>query len=407
MFIDEIKVSAKAGHGGAGCIAFHREAFRPKGGPSGGNGGAGGSVILEASHDLNNLIAQFYQPQLTAENGRPGLGKRKTGRSGHDLTISVPCGTMVWRLEELSGPEDATGNPDDGDLTASDLPQDADETRDPEGALDAMRGPGATMKARGREMALEIDLENVAEDPAPRSGFRRHFVVDLTEHGQRHVLCQGGRGGLGNMNFATARRQVPRFAQPGEPGEEGRYLLELQTMADIGLVGYPNAGKSTLLTAISQARPKVAPYPFTTLHPQIGIVEYDNFRRLTVCDIPGLIAGAHENVGLGHAFLRHVERCKSLVILLDMAGEDGRKPWDDYHQLLQELEWYGHALVDKPRLVVANKMDEPAAAKHLRQFRKKLGSLPVLEIAAAFDLGIAEFRDLILRAVEANSPAAP
>ena len=201
-------------------------------------------------------------------------------------------------------------------------------------------------------------------------------------------MCKGGRGGLGNRNFATAARQTPRFAQPGEPGDEGDYLLELRIMAEVGLVGYPNAGKSTLLTAISKARPKVAPYPFTTLHPQIGIVEYADWHRLTVCDVPGLIEGAHNNVGLGHEFLRHIERCKILVLLLDMAGTDNRAPWDDYKQLLKELELYDPALLEKPRLVVANKMDEAVAEKNLKQFKKKIKKVSLLPISAAFDQGI-------------------
>ena len=218
------------------------------------------------------------------------------------------------------------------------------------------------------------------------------LVVDLTEHGQRFILCKGGRGGLGNRNFATAARQTPRFAQPGEPGDEGNFLFELRIMAEVGLVGYPNAGKSTLLTAISRARPKIAPYPFTTLHPQIGIVEYPDFHRLTVCDVPGLIEGAHRNVGLGHEFLRHIERCKMLVLLLDMAGADGRAPWDDYKSLLSELELYDPALLERPRLVVANKMDEPAAAENLKKFKRRIRKTPVLPIAAAFDQGIDEFK---------------
>ena len=213
-------------------------------------------------------------------------------------------------------------------------------------------------------------------------------------------MCQGGRGGLGNRNFATAARQTPRFAQPGEPGGEGNYLFELRIMAEVGLVGYPNAGKSTLLTAISKARPKIAPYPFTTLHPQIGIVEYADFHRLTVCDVPGLIEGAHQNVGLGHAFLRHIERCKILVLLLDMAGTDGRAPWDDYQQLLSELKLYDPALLEKPRLVVANKMDEPVAEKNLKQFKKKIRKVPALPISAAFDQGVEKFRKVIREAVE-------
>ena len=228
-------------------------------------------------------------------------------------------------------------------------------------------------------------------------------MADLTQHGQRFVLCKAGRGGLGNRNFATARRQAPRFAQPGEPGEEGEYLFELRILAEVGLVGYPNAGKSTLLTAISKARPKVAPYPFTTLHPQIGIVEYADFHRLTVCDVPGLIEGAHQNVGLGHAFLRHIKRCKVLVVLLDMAGTDNRAPWDDYQKLLSELELYDPALVERPRIVVANKMDETVAEENLKKFKKKIRKTPVLPISAAFDEGIEKFRQQIREAVAENS----
>ena len=212
-------------------------------------------------------------------------------------------------------------------------------------------------------------------------------------------MCKGGRGGLGNRNFATARRQTPRFAQPGESGDEGDFLLELRIIADVGLVGYPNAGKSTLLTAISHARPKIAPYPFTTLHPQIGIVEYPDFHRLVVCDVPGLIEGAHRNVGLGHAFLRHIERCKILVLLLDMAGTDGRAPWDDYKQLLSELELYDPALVKRPRLVVANKIDEPVAADNLKKFKRKIPKTPVLPISAAFGEGMEKFRSTIRKSV--------
>jgi GTP-binding protein len=205
---------------------------------------------------------------------------------------------------------------------------------------------------------------------------------------------------LGNRNFATAARQSPRFAQPGEPGAEGEFRFELRIIAEVGLVGYPNAGKSTLLTAISHARPKVAPYPFTTLHPQIGIVEYPDFSRLTVCDVPGLIEGAHQNVGLGHAFLRHIQRCKILVVLLDMAGTDGRAPRDDYANLLKELELYDPALVEKPRLIVANKMDEAVAEANLKKFKRHVRKTPVLPIAAAFDQGIEEFKRTIREAVE-------
>ena len=396
MFIDEIKVYAKAGHGGKGAVAFHREAYVTKGGPSGGNGGRGGSVILQADHDLNNLIQQFYVPRLIAEVGEGGMGKGKDGLAGKDLIIKVPCGTLVWQLKDTTPPIQKKMSRPDGD------DDDDIEPENPLFSTGTSKRPVIRSSA-GVSSALEMDLSQEDDDTekfsAPEN--KGELVADLTTHGQQFVLCKGGRGGLGNRNFATARHQTPRFAQPGEPGTEGDYRLELRIVAEIGLVGYPNAGKSTLLTAISRARPKVAPYPFTTLHPQIGIVEYaHDYKRLTVCDVPGLIEGAHNNVGLGHKFLRHIQRCKILVLLLDMAGTDNRKPWDDYKQLLKELELYDPALVEKPRLVVANKMDEPAAEKFLKQFKTKFKKVKVLPISAAFDQGMDKFRQVIREEVE-------
>jgi GTP-binding protein len=393
MFIDEIKIYAKAGHGGKGCVAFHREAFVPKGGPSGGNGGRGGSVILQADHDLNNLIQQYYQPRLIAKDGGHGLGKGMDGHAGDDLIVKVPCGTLVWRIKDTT-PAIETKMTEDGD---------EDEDEKPTFKTSASKRP--LIRSAGGMIAQEIDLSKEASEEAfPDDLQKGEIVADMTTHGQQFILCKGGRGGLGNRNFATPRRQTPRFAQPGEPGTEGEYLFELRIMAEVGLVGYPNAGKSTLLTAISKARPKVAPYPFTTLHPQIGIVEYaDDFRRLTVCDVPGLIEGAHQNVGLGHEFLRHIERCKVLVLLLDMAGTDGREPWNDYRQLLKELELYDPALLKKSRLVVANKMDEAVAGDHLKQFKKKIKKVSPLPLSAAFGEGMEKFRKTIRKLVEEAS----
>ena len=393
MFVDEIKIYARAGHGGKGCVAFQREKFRPKGGPSGGNGGAGGSVILQADHDLNNLIAQYYQPRLLAQDGEGGLGKGMDGHAGKDLIVKVPCGTLVWQSAGSTGIQPTTKpgrNFED------------EEKGKPKFAASASTRP--LIRSASGVWAQEIDLSREGTEEGASSADKGELIADLTEHGQQFVVCQGGRGGLGNRNFATAARQTPRFAQPGEPGGEGDFLLELRIIAEVGLVGYPNAGKSTLLTAISKARPKIAPYPFTTLHPQIGIVEYDDFHRLTVCDVPGLIEGAHQNVGLGHAFLRHIERCKILVLLLDMAGTDNRTPWDDYQQLLNELELYDPTLLYKPRLVVANKMDEAIAEKNLKQFKKKIKKVALLPISAAFDEGIEKFKDTIREAVEEVSP---
>jgi GTP-binding protein len=390
MFIDEIKIYARAGHGGKGCVAFHREAYVAKGGPSGGNGGRGGSVILRADHDLNNLIAQYYQPRLIAEGGEAGMGKGMDGHAGKDLVIKVPCGTLVWKSVDEHLPESKVEEEEDeGDAK-------------PMFKTSVSKRP--LIRSAGGNVAQEIDLSKEDGGAAGSSSAEKgELVADLTEHGQEFVLCKGGRGGLGNRNFATAARQAPRFAQPGEPGDEGSFLFELRIMAEVGLVGYPNAGKSTLLTAISKARPKVAPYPFTTLHPQIGIVEYDDWKRLTVCDVPGLIEGAHIDVGLGHAFLRHIQRCKVLVLLLDMAGTDARAPWDDYKQLLRELELYDPALLEKPRLVVANKMDEAIAEKNLKEFKKKIKKTAVMPISAAFDEGIEKFKKTIREEVEEAS----
>src|SRR6202789_4142850 len=397
MFIDEIKIYAQAGHGGKGCVAFHREAYVTKGGPSGGNGGRGGSVILQADHDLNNLIQQYYVSRLIAKGGEAGMGKGMDGHAGADLIIKVPCGTLVWQLPSVK-PVEGEGSEE----------EDEDEDEDEKPVLRASSSRRPVIRRSGGVLAQEIDLskEDDASESAVADSAKGELVADLTEHGQQFVLCKGGRGGLGNRNFATAARQTPRFAQPGEPGEEGDYLFELRIMAEIGLVGYPNAGKSTLLTAISRARPKIAAYPFTTLHPQIGIVEYADWKRLTVCDVPGLIEGAHNNVGLGHEFLRHIQRCKILVLLLDMAGTDNRKPWDDYKQLLKELELYDPALLEKSRLVVANKMDEAVAEENLKQFKKKIKKVSLLPISAAFDQGMEKFLLTIREAVEEASEAA-
>jgi GTP-binding protein len=328
---------------------------------------------------------------LIAETGSPGLGKGMDGPAGKDLIIKVPCGTLVWQVAGAKIDENAPEPDEDSEAEPKALPT-------------SSRGR-PMMRHAGDERAMEIDLD--ADAPPPRVGAEKgDLVIDLTEHGQQFILCKGGRGGQGNRNFATSRRQTPRFAQPGEPGDEGDYLFELRTIAEVGLLGFPNAGKSTLLTAISKARPKVAAYPFTTLHPQVGIVEYGDYRRMTVCDVPGLIEGAHENVGLGHEFLRHIERCKALVILLDMAGVDGRKPWDDYKQLLEELALYDPGLLEKPRIVVANKMDEPVAEENLKAFKRKVRKIAVLPMSAAFDQGIEQFKKVIREAVEQVEAAA-
>jgi GTP-binding protein len=370
MFVDTVKVQARAGKGGNGCIAFSHEPFKPKGGPCGGDGGKGGDVILQADHDINNLIAQYYSPHLHAKDGRPGEGKGKTGRGGKKLIVKVPCGTLVWKLPTPKPPS-----------------EEADV---------------AVFRKAGKAEALEINFEAQPEEEPEPELLEPEVIADLTEDGQQFILCAGGRGGKGNMHFTSSVRQAPRFAQEGEDGEEGTYRLELRMLAEIGLVGYPNAGKSTLLSAISSARPKIAAYPFTTLHPNIGIVEFADYSRLTVCDIPGIIEGAHNNVGLGHAFLRHVLRCRVLVFMIDMAGTDNREPWDDFRQLLTELEMYNPELLNRPRLVAANKMDEEPAAEKLKRFQDEVGPVNVVEISAAFDIGLEDLKNKMQQIVAAQ-----
>ncbi len=397
MFVDSVKIVARAGHGGNGCVALLREAFRPKGGPCGGDGGRGGDIVLEACHDINNLIAQYYSPRIVAKNGLPGQGKGKTGKSGPTVVVKVPCGTTIWRLvdpETARIQEAYQRGSDSGQEDLSESEASIEET----GAADGM------IRHQGSERAVEIDLEHTQKeetDSEPR--LQKELAADLVEDGQRFVLCRGGKGGLGNQHFANSKHQTPRFAQPGQPGDEGTFLLELRILAEIGLVGYPNAGKSTLLTAISKARPKIAPYPFTTLHPQIGVLEFSDYHRITVCDIPGLIDGAHQNVGLGHAFLRHIQRCRALVLLIDMAGTDARKPWDDFKQLRKELELYDPKMLEKPYVVAANKMDMEESQAHLRSFKRRLRGVKVIELAAAFDEGVSPLKD-VMRAMAAQSP---
>ena len=397
MFVDSVKIVARAGHGGNGCVALLREAFRPKGGPCGGDGGRGGDIVLEACHDINNLIAQYYSPRIVAKNGLPGQGKGKTGKSGPTVVVKVPCGTTIWRLVD---PE--TARIQEAYQRGSDSGQ--EDLSESEASIEKTGATDGMIRHQGSERAVEIDLEHTQEeetDSEPR--LQKELAADLVEDGQRFVLCRGGKGGLGNQHFANSKHQTPRFAQPGQPGDEGTFLLELRILAEIGLVGYPNAGKSTLLTAISKARPKIGPYPFTTLHPQIGVLEFSDYHRITVCDIPGLIDGAHQNVGLGHAFLRHIQRCRALVLLIDMAGTDARKPWDDFKQLRKELELYDPKMLEKPYVVAANKMDMEESQAHLRSFKRRLRGVKVIELAAAFDEGVSPLKD-VMRAMAAQSP---
>lgn len=297
--------------------SFRREKFIPKGGPNGGDGGHGGSVYLVANDQVDNLLDLYHRPHQRAKHGDHGGSRDCHGKSGPDLEVPVPCGTLVME-----------------------------------------------------------------EDRAEPLG-------ELVKPGDRLLVARGGRGGLGNCHFATSTNQAPRTFTEGTKGEQKALWLELKTVADVGLVGFPNAGKSTLISKITAAHPKVGAYPFTTLHPVVGTLEYPDFRRIRIADIPGLIAGAHEGVGLGYDFLRHIERTRTLLIVIDMAGFDGREPHEDYQHLLEELRLYRHELAQRPHIVAANKMDLPEAREKLETFVEKTGIQP-LEISAERGEGMDE-----------------
>lgn len=391
MFVDAVKIYVQAGKGGRGCVAFLRESFRPKGGPCGGNGGKGGDVILEADANVNNLVNLFYQPHLRAKNGEPGGGKGKDGSNAKDLLVKVPCGTLIWKLPDSKRNSDTFSSRESENNSKKTIPK---------------ASPIQPIVITENSRSQDYRVLRISEDFRCRNNPELQDAVlygDLTESGQRFLIGRGGRGGLGNKNFATARRQLPRFAQPGEAGTERRFFLELQVIADIGFVGFPNAGKSTLLAALSRARPKIADYPFTTLRPNIGIIEHADHTRTTICDIPGIIEGAHKNAGLGHDFLRHIKRCKALAWLVDMAGAAGRKPWEDYRQLRNELKAYDPAMLKLPAIVLANKMDETNSAKNLERFKNEIRRVRLIPIAAAFDQGLDEVKKAFRRATKKSS----
>ena len=336
MFVDRVKVFAQAGNGGRGCVSFRREKFVPKGGPDGGDGGRGGNVILRADRHVDNLVNLFYEPLIKAKNGGHGMGKKMSGRAGADKIVKVPVGTVVWPAEEEEHP---TSN------------------------------------------VQSIRNHRIREQSAIP-------VTDLARDGQEFVLCRGGAGGKGNVHFKSSRNRAPRQYTEGEEGEQGHFLLELRTIADAGLVGYPNAGKSTLLRKISAARPKVAAYPFTTLHPIVGVIEFPGYRRATVADIPGLIEGAHRGLGLGHEFLRHITRCRVLVFVVDVAGSEGRNPVEDLQNLRREIDLYDPTLSSRAWFVVANKMDLPGAKENLEALQERFPKLQILPTSAAKGEGI-------------------
>jgi len=322
MFIDEARILVKAGDGGNGCLAFRREKYVPRGGPSGGDGGRGGDVFLVSTEHQNTLIQFRFNPEHKAQRGRHGEGSDCTGAEGRSIDLQVPVGTVVY--------DEATGE-------------------------------------------------------------RLH---DFTAPGDRFLVARGGRGGKGNARFATSTHQAPTEHQPGKPGQERRLRLELKLLADVGLVGFPNAGKSTLISRISAARPKIADYPFTTLEPQLGVVSVDDYRSFVVADIPGLIEGAHLGHGLGTQFLRHIERTRLLAHLVDVSESSGREPARDFETVMAELASFSEDLTAKPMILVATKMDaaqDPARVESLRQIAAERG-LAFFEISSVTGQGLDELR---------------
>ncbi len=327
MFLDRVKIRVKAGDGGNGVTAFRREKFVPRGGPSGGDGGVGGSVWMEASEGLNTLLHLRYNPEHKAERGRHGEGSNRYGKDGDDAIVRVPVGTQVF---------------------------------DPE---------------------------------------TNELLFDFTEAGQRYRAAKGGKGGWGNSHFATPTKQAPKYHYNGRPGEEKELQLELKLIADVGLVGFPNAGKSTLISVISAAKPKIADYPFTTLEPNLGVVDMGDFRTFVVADIPGLIEGASDGAGLGHRFLRHVERTKLILHLVDVSSLSGRDPVSDYEIINRELEKYDPNLAARPQIVVATKidaLDEPDRLEKLKK-RAKKARAQFFAISAVANLGVKDLVDAVSR----------
>ncbi|PYQ74763.1 MAG: GTPase ObgE [Acidobacteria bacterium] len=341
MFVDEVDIHVEAGNGGRGCLAFRREKRVPRGGPSGGDGGHGGSVFVVASAHVNTLINYRFHPEFAADRGAHGQGSNRTGQTGADLELAVPIGTLVY---------EKTG---DG-------------------------------------------------DPPSR------LLADLAEEGQRVLVARGGRGGLGNARFATSTNRAPRKVQPGEPGEIKELRFELKLLADVGLVGFPNAGKSTLIARISAARPKIADYPFTTLTPNLGVVRLSDDRSFVVADVPGLIEGAHRGLGLGHQFLRHLERTKVLVHLVDVSGASGRDPAQDLDILRRELELFQPTLAAKPQMVAANKIDALDEAARAAALEKRAADLklPFFRISGATGAGVAELVEAMWHRLAASRQSA-
>jgi GTP-binding protein len=384
-------VKAKGGDGGDGCVSFLREKYLAKGPPNGGNGGRGGNVIVRATSDESTL--KRMGRMCSAKKGQNGLGAGRHGTMGEHLVIEVPIGTVI---REVVRDEDEEAK--EAELTEEEeqaqrearwvLYPRAEQDSAPEGRVNFFKQAERMMDEEDRYYRWRLRTEK-----------REPIEVDLTEHAQEFVLCRGGQGGYGNPHFLTTENRSPKWATRGRKGETCEVELELKTIADIGLVGLPNAGKSTLLSAISNAHPKQANYAFTTLHPFVGTVDYADQFQLTVADIPGLIQGAHRNVGLGHAFLRHVERAKILVYVIDVSGPS---PYDDLKTLQYELEAYRPGLTKRQSLIVANKADKVGTAKeNLALLQRQVNkSIPIVPVSARYEKNVIKLTSVLRKEVE-------
>lgn len=377
MFVDHVRIFAKAGDGGNGSASLRREKFKPKGGPDGGDGGNGGDVVLEVDVHTDNLKPFFYSPSYKAESGKPGGSRNKTGKSGKHLVLKVPVGTLVYRAEPPAVHRKSELEPEESAAW--------DDTLDDSGNEEAEM---SDVETPAEELLSETARKNLQKGLDERGVPMGELVADLTTPGQRFVLAAGGRGGKGNWNFRSPTNQAPVEFTPGTEGENGWFYFELRRIADVGLVGFPNAGKSTLLRAISAARPKVAPYPFTTLQPMVGVVEFPGFYRATVADIPGLIEGAHADVGLGHEFLRHILRCSVLLFVVDLGGVDGRDPISDIETLRREIKLYDEELAARKWLIAANKIDLPESDANLKALKNRFPRIEIIPISAEIEEGI-------------------
>ncbi|KAI8378604.1 obg family GTPase CgtA [Blakeslea trispora] len=387
QFVDFVRFQARGGDGGDGCVSFHREKYLAKGPPNGGNGGRGGNVIVRAT--TNETTLRRLGRECVAKRGQNGTGAGRHGTMGENYVIEVPVGTIVREIAQpVRDEEDETMDEQASREARWVLFPRAELSYVPEGKIDFFKQAERLMDEEDRYYEWRLRTEK-----------RGPIEVDLTKDQQEVMLCRGGPGGYGNPHFLTTENRSPKWATRGRKGEIRKFELELKTIADIGLVGLPNAGKSTLLSSISNAHPKQADYAFTTLHPFVGTVDYADQYQLTVADIPGLIKGAHRNVGLGHTFLRHVERAKILVYVIDVSGPN---PYEDLKTLQYELEAYRSGLTERQSLIVANKADKVGTAKeNLALLQKQVGqSIPIIPVSAKYEKNVLKLTSVLRKQVE-------